>query len=36
IDVVLDPMWQGVKDLLLDPVDGVRSTAPRPAAQTEP
>jgi uncharacterized LabA/DUF88 family protein len=30
LDVVLDPMWQAPSDDLLEHVDGLRSTAPKP------
>lgn len=32
IDFVLDPMWRPVHDSLMEHVDGVRSTCPRPSS----
>lgn len=31
IDFVLDPMWQSIPDGLMEHIDGLRSTCPRPA-----
>lgn len=31
IDFVLDPMWQAIPSSLMEHIDGLRSTCPKPA-----
>ncbi|MBU3058359.1 NYN domain-containing protein [Pseudomonas indica] len=34
IDFILDPMWQNIPDGLMEHIDGLRSTCPKPPART--
>ncbi len=36
IDFILDPMWQSIPESLMEHIDGLRSTCPRPAARIKP
>lgn len=36
IDFILDPMWQSIPDGLMEHIDGLRSTCPKPGAAARP